>query len=175
MFRILIIGKVSCPGTGHSWLSNQWASQNAGGHRRFSDAGGVAAGHDAVRGAHPVEQVLRKLRVLPHRACASFEKRRARPGSLALWPAGFLFGEVGAAVARVRKVAVPAGGRAEDQLHPARVAGADRALDQLAPHGDWFSAHRTDEGRGRRHVTLTYRKPRPRCYKIAPTCVSRVT
>ena len=107
--------------------------------------------------------------------------RRARPraaGSrrtrrLGLGAARLFFGEVGAAVAGVGQVAVPAGAGAEHQLHAARVAGADRALDELGADGDWLATHRTDEGGSWRHVTLTYRNLRSGCYKIAAACASR--
>src|SRR5580692_1453626 len=84
-----------------------------------------------------------------------------------LGAAGLLFGEIAAPVAGVRQVAVPARAGAKHELHAARVAGAHGALDELAADGDRLATHRANEGGSRRHVTLTYRNLRSRCYKIA--------
>src|SRR5450755_1760044 len=66
-----------------------------------------------------------------------------RPEGLGLRPARFFFREVGAAVAGVGEVAVPAGAGTEHELHAARVAGADRALDQLVTDRNRLATHRT--------------------------------
>src|SRR5262245_57618925 len=72
-------------------------------------------------------------------------RRWRRPDLLA---AGDLLHEVGVPVPGVREVTVPAGGGAEDQLHPTGVACAHGTFDQLAAHHDRLSAHGADE-RGR--------------------------
>ena len=120
-------------------------------------AGAAAGWADRARRA---EREQRRPQAVPRRATRD----------LGLGAAGFFFGEVGAAVAGVGQVAVPAGAGAEHELHAARVAGADRALDELGADGDRLATHRTDEGGSWRHVTVTYRNLRSGCYKIAAAC-----
>ena len=57
---------------------------------------------------------------------------------------GFL-GEIGAAVASVGKVGIPARGRAEHELDLSRVAGGNRATDHLATNRNGLAAHGAHE------------------------------
>jgi len=64
-----------------------------------------------------------------------------------LFPPSDFFDEIGAAVARIGQVRIPAAWRAEHQFDLARVACGDRATNHPGPYGNGLAAHGTDESR----------------------------
>ena len=73
--------------------------------------------------------------------CAAHSKPRAEP----LLAAGYLLGEIGAAMTGVREMGVPTRGRTKHEFDLARVAGGHGATDHLATDRDWLAAHGTHE------------------------------